>query len=146
MDKEIELRQWIDIADDDFGSAVHIAGTMYPVPYEIVCFHCQQAVEKYLKWFLVLHDIDPPKIHDLEELEKLCETILPDFSEIFEKCSLLTGYGVVSRYPSEMRIEKEDMDRALEYVKSIREFFTAHFPEQFTHIDAIHPEAGSNHG
>jgi hypothetical protein len=35
MDKKIELQQWIDIADDDFVSAVHIAGTMYPIPGRI---------------------------------------------------------------------------------------------------------------
>jgi HEPN domain-containing protein len=79
----------------------------------------------------VLHDIDPPRIHDLEELEKLCEKIVPEFSEILEKCSLLTGYSVASRYPSEMKIEKADMDRALEYAKSIREFFNIRFPDQF---------------
>jgi HEPN domain-containing protein len=131
MDKKTELKQWLEIANKDLSAAEFLAKTLYPAPYEIICFHCQQAIEKYLKWFLVLHDVDPPKIHDLEELEKLCEAILPQFSEIFEKCSLLTGYGVVSRYPSGMQLEKVDMDRALEYAKSIREFFNLKFPEQF---------------
>jgi HEPN domain-containing protein len=112
-------------------AADFIAKSMWPIPYEIICFHCQQAVEKYLKWFLVLHNIDPPKIHDLEELEKLCENILPDFSEILEKCAQLTGYGVVSRYPSDMQLEKEDMDRSLEYATAIQDFFRLRFPEQF---------------
>jgi HEPN domain-containing protein len=79
---------------------------MWPTPYEMVCFHCQQAVEKYLKWFLVLHDIDPPKIHNLIELEKLCEVIDHQFSMLYEKCGILTGYGVISRYPSDMKIGK----------------------------------------
>ena len=63
------------------------------------------AVEKYLKWFLILNDIEPPKIHDLEELEKLCEAIQPKFSDIYEKCSILSGYAVQSRYPNEMKVE-----------------------------------------
>jgi HEPN domain-containing protein len=131
MDKATELRQWIEIADKDLIAAEISAKNRCPILSEIICFHCQQAVEKYLKWFLVLHDIDPPKIHDLEELEKLYEKIIPEFSEILEKCSLLTGYSVVSRYPSEMKIEKMDMDRALEYAKFIRNFFSFRFPEQF---------------
>jgi HEPN domain-containing protein len=131
MDKETELKQWTEIADKDLAGAKLLAKTMYPTPYEIVCFHCQQAVEKYLKWFLVLHDVDPPKIHNLIELEKLCESFEPQFSELYEKCALLTGHSVASRYPSDMQLEKEDMDRALEYAKSIREFFSLKFPEQF---------------
>jgi HEPN domain-containing protein len=131
MDKQAELKQWIEIADSDLEAANHLAKNMRPAPYEIVCFHCQQAAEKYLKWFLVLHDREPPKIHDLEELEKLCETISPAFSVLLDKCSYLTVYGVLSRYPSEMRLEKEDMDRALEYAKLICEFVRAQAPGKF---------------
>jgi hypothetical protein len=53
MDKRAELKQWIEIADSDLDAANHLAKNMRPAPYEIVCFHCQQAAEKYLKWFLV---------------------------------------------------------------------------------------------
>ena len=59
MDKQTELNQWLEIADRDLTIADFSAKNMRPAPYEIICFHCQQAVEKYLKWFLVLHDIDP---------------------------------------------------------------------------------------
>ena len=126
MDKQAELQQWKEIADNDLNLADFSAKNMWPVPHAIICFHCQQAVEKYLKWFLVLHDIEPPKIHDLEELEKRCESIQPQFSMIYEKCSVLSGYAVQSRYPNEMRLEKQDTDKALECAKEIREFI-GHF-------------------
>jgi HEPN domain-containing protein len=131
MDKQAELQQWKEIADSDLNLAVFSAQNMWPVPYAIICFHCQQAAEKYLKWFLVLNDIEPPKIHDLAELKKICETIQPKFSLISEKCSLLTGYAVQTRYPSEARVEKQDMDKALENAKEIREFIRNLFPERF---------------
>jgi len=131
MDKESELQQWLELANNDLNLAIFSSANMWPTPYEIICFHCQQAVEKYLKWFLVLNDIEPPKIHDLEELEKLCETIEPQFSVIYEKCSVLSGFAVQSRYPNEIRLEKQDMDRALDYAKSIRDFIQALFPGQF---------------
>ena len=135
MDKKNELQQWKELADNDLRVADFSAQNMWPVPYEIICFHCQQAVEKYLKWFLVLHDFEPPKIHDLEELEKLCEAIQPQFSIIYEKCSVLSGYAVQSRYPTEMNIEKHDIDKALGYTKEIREFFCSLFPDQFSDIN-----------
>ena len=131
MDKQTELRQWIEIANNDLATAQYLAKNMQPVSYEIVCFHCQQAAEKYLKWVLVLHDIEPPKIHDLEELEKLCENINPQFETLFEKCAALTEYAVHTRYPDEKRLEKHDMDRALEYAKFIKDFVCRQFPEQF---------------
>jgi len=134
MDKQTELRQWLEIASSDLDTAQYLAKNMWPVSHEIVCFHCQQAAEKYLKWVLVLHDIDPPKIHDLEELGKLCENIAPQFESLYEKCSILTGYAVHSRYPSEKRLEKHDMDRALDYAKAIKEFVQAQFSEHFTGI------------
>jgi len=122
MDKQAELRQWLELADNDLALAEFASNKMWPVPYAIICFHCQQAVEKYLKRFLVIHDIDPPKIHDLEELLKLCIDINPQFSTIYEKCSTLSGYAVQTRYPNEISVEKHDMDKALLYTKSIREF------------------------
>jgi HEPN domain-containing protein len=81
VDKEFVL-PWITKADNDFLSARHLAKNMYPAPTEIVCFHCQQAAEKYLKSFLAYNDQEPPKIHDLVELAKLCGKIDADFLQI----------------------------------------------------------------
>jgi HEPN domain-containing protein len=36
-----------------------------PKQTEISVFHCQQCAEKALKAYLVAHELDPPKIHDL---------------------------------------------------------------------------------
>jgi HEPN domain-containing protein len=40
-------------------------------PYDTGLFHCQQAVEKYLKALLAAHDAVYPKIHDVTELASL---------------------------------------------------------------------------
>ncbi|NPU99936.1 MAG: HEPN domain-containing protein [Brevinematales bacterium] len=47
---------------------------------ESVCFHAQQAVEKYLKLFLVSREITPPKTHNIRLLLNECETLHSDFS------------------------------------------------------------------
>jgi len=131
MDKNTELRQWLEIADSDLTAAKYLSQYMQPISYEIICFHCQQAVEKYLKWFLVLNNIDPPKIHDLDELVKLCEEIYPNFESINKKCIILSEYAVHTRYPDEKKLLKTDMENALEYAKDVRDFLSEQFPQDF---------------
>lgn len=65
MDRLAEAREWQRLASMDLNAAEHLLN-MRPTPYEIICFHCQQSAEKYLKGYLVIHDITPPKIHDLD--------------------------------------------------------------------------------
>jgi HEPN domain-containing protein len=132
MDKQEEMRQWIAIADRDLLAARHMAQTMRPVQDEIICFHCQQCAEKYLKWVIVFYDIDPPKVHDLEHIGKLCETIEPRFSELYDKCVVLTRYGVLPKYPNEMQIDTEDTKRAISYAQTVRDFVRNQFPEYFS--------------
>ncbi|MEA3283008.1 MAG: HEPN domain-containing protein [Euryarchaeota archaeon] len=42
---------------------------------DTVCFHCQQAVEKYLKAFMVKHQIEFPKTHSVMTLINLCSKV-----------------------------------------------------------------------
>jgi HEPN domain-containing protein len=128
--KEI-VRQWVDLADKDLALAEHTAKTMLPVPYEMVCFHCQQFVEKYLKAFLVSKEQEPPYIHDLVKLAALCETENPDFRQIKQKCVILAEYGVQPRYPGGMQIIEEDMVRALHFATDIKIFIREKAPELF---------------
>jgi len=131
MPHEAEASRWIEFADRDLALAEHTAKTMWPIPYEIVCYHCQQFVEKYLKAFLVSKGQEPPYIHDLAKLAALCETENPDFGQIKQKCIILTEYGVQPRYPSYMEIIKEDMDRALHFATDIKTFMREKVSELF---------------
>jgi HEPN domain-containing protein len=129
MDREEIAKQWIELADKDLALAEHTAKTMWPTPHEIVCFHCQQFVEKYLKVFLVLKGQEKPYIHDLVRLTALCETENPDFGQIKQKCIILTEYGVQPRYPGGMEIIEEDMVRALRFAEDIKIFIRQKVPE-----------------
>lgn len=93
VDNEFVL-PWIQRADSDISSARHLAENMRPVPTEIVCFHCQQAVEKYLKAFLALNNMGSPKTHDLIELVKLCCKYDEDFFTLNPKCDFLLPFAV----------------------------------------------------
>jgi HEPN domain-containing protein len=130
VDKEFVL-PWLYKADNDYSTAEYLAQNMYPVPIEIVCFHCQQAAEKYLKCFLVYNDQEPPKIHDLIELIRLCGKINTDFLQLNLKCEYLTPFAVHIRYPSDIDLLNEDMLKALSCAKGIIEFVKSKMPELF---------------
>ena len=53
MDEKEISKEWFEIGDSDLASAEFLL-KMHPVPNEIICYHCQQAAEKYLKGFLAL--------------------------------------------------------------------------------------------
>ena len=131
MAHEEIVKQWIELADNDLALAEHTAKTMWPIPHEIVCFHCQQFAEKYLKAFLVSKGQEPPYIHDLAKLTSLCEVENPVFGQIKQKCIILTEYGIQPRYPGRMQIIEEDMVRALHFAADIKTFIQEKAPELF---------------
>lgn len=45
--------QWMKLANQDYGVAEHLFQTYYPKPYEIICYHCQQAAEKAIKGIII---------------------------------------------------------------------------------------------
>jgi len=124
MDELIQeqLHEWLRIAAQDLAVAEHLFNDMYPRPFEAICFHCQQSAEKYLKGFLVMNDIDPPKKHDLAALVKMCGELSADFSALAVECDFLTDYGVVPRYPRKIDIEEPQVRVALNYARRIRDF------------------------
>jgi len=121
MDKRLIL-EWFRFADTDLDTA-EVLLEYRPQHYEIICYHCQQSVEKYLKGYLIYKGIDnPPKIHYLDDLCEMCEKFNEKFSEIIKPCVILTDYGVQPRYPEEMLIEEHHVKQALEYARQIRDF------------------------
>lgn len=128
-----QAQEWQRFAAMDLNSAEYLIN-MYPVPLEIICYHCQQSAEKYLKGYLVLYGINPPKIHDLDELCKLCSKFSDTFKEIEDQCSDLTAYGIQPRYPMELVIEEQDMRQALYSSKMIRDFILALAPEMLPEV------------
>ena len=121
MDNLTSAKEWQRFAEMDLMSAEYLL-KMRPVPVEIICYHCQQSAEKYLKGYLVLHEMNPPKTHDLNQLQKLCANISDSFSDIADYCSDLTAYGVQPRYPMQLILEERDMQEAIISAKAIRDF------------------------
>ena len=66
------IQAWIRKAQHDLRSVEILLGCEEEdKPYDAVCFHCQQAAEKYLKAYLVFLDVDFPPTHNLARLIEL---------------------------------------------------------------------------
>ena len=121
MNNEQASKEWLDFAVMDYQSAEFLM-QMRPVPLEIVCYHCEQAAEKMLKGFLVYHNVDVPKTHDLGQLCELCGNIDSTFEDIIGICLDLSPYAVQVRYPFHIELEEIDMQSALNDCKVVMDF------------------------
>ena len=121
--KEMELVcKWYEKAKNDLIVAEHSFEDLYPRQIEISCYHCQQAIEKALKGFLLYNEIDPPKTHNLIMLCQMCMEIDDSFEEILDDCTELTSYGVITRYPNEVEITEAESKIAIRKSKEIHNF------------------------
>jgi HEPN domain-containing protein len=123
-----ETQLWINKANEDFRT-VEILLSVDDSPPAIICFHCQQSAEKYLKAFLVDNSIEFPRIHDL--LEILERIILPfdlSFSSIREPLENLMDYAVAPRYPDYLfDPTKKDALMAVKALNDIKYFILQKF-------------------
>jgi HEPN domain-containing protein len=94
------ISNWRDKADKDLLSAEHEL-SFSNVVTETVCFHCQQAAEKYLKAYLVFLGILFTKTHEIGELITKCESRDEEISALKEEADKLTDYAVEIRYPDD---------------------------------------------
>ena len=108
------VRQWREKAQSDW-KAVEILMGSEQCPADMVCFHCQQFVEKLLKAILTQHGIEAPKTHDLRRLIQLAEPFVPELAQLSDASDALTIHGVESRYPDDWRqIGPAEMNHAVE--------------------------------
>jgi HEPN domain-containing protein len=91
------LRQWVRKAEHDLEAVRRILAQQDGCPYDTACFHCQQAVEKYLKALLTLLGIHAARTHDLQ---KLIGELPPTMQAEFPVAAViaLNPYAVDVRY------------------------------------------------
>ena len=116
------VNKWINKAERDLLTAERELSFEEPIT-DTVCFHCQQTVEKYLKAFLVYHQVYFTKTHRIMDLLELCATIDSSFKDELEDADNLTDYAVEIRYP-DVWLEPgiEDAKEAFEIARKVKEF------------------------
>ncbi len=120
MNKELEIKQWIDKADSDLGAA-KILFIHLPNYKEAVAFHCQQAIEKYLKSYFVYLDHEFRPSHSLIYLLNQISQKDEFSEEYYQMVIKLEGFAVEFRYPNSKVIPTdEDLKEAIEIADKIR--------------------------
>jgi len=90
--------EWLAKAEEDYSVATGLLRRR-KIPADSICFHSQQAAEKFLKAILQEHNIPFGKTHDLEGLLRLCTTVFPQLTLLAADAQLLNDYAVRYRYP-----------------------------------------------
>src|SRR3990172_677004 len=114
------VRLWIESADHDLGTA-QITHLHIPKFRDTIAFHCQQAVEKYLKSYLLFLSVPFKRTHDLTFLLGLISKTEPVTDEIYDKAAELEDFAVEIRYPdSIIELTDHDIQRAIQIAKEFR--------------------------
>ena len=125
------IRQWVEKAEHDFTTAEHLLTLPEGCPFDVVCFHAHQCVEKYLKSLLTFRSVDFPKTHDLVVLLNLAggSTALGIGLTDVEP---LNRYPVEARYPGDWEeFTRQEAEEAVQLARKIRGAMRKHLPDVF---------------
>lgn len=92
-------QEWIQRGEADYVTVQQLLSTANPLLHNIICFHAQQCIEKYLKAWLQEANMPVPRTHNLEGLLALIVPTLPDWSDWQPDFKIITKYAVEPRYP-----------------------------------------------
>ena len=120
MDKIVdETKRWLRRADTDLRVAKKLLGEE---PW-VITFHAQQAVEKYLKAFLVYKQMRFRKTHDILELLELCIEVDKEFEKLMKlHLEKFKEYATEFKYPAYYEPTEEEAREAIETAEKVREF------------------------
>lgn len=104
--------------DHDLETAGQVLGAGRPL--DTACFHLQQAVEKHLKAFLALANIEYPHTHDLDELFDLCAGLTDALEPLRAQFSAFAPYAVQLRYYDVVSPNVGEVRAGLESVLALR--------------------------
>lgn len=110
---------WVEKAEGDVRTALRELAVQEHPNWDAVCFHAQQAVEKYLKALLITRGEAFPKTHDLRFLLDMVARHFPEWAEDREEVSWLSFSAVEARYPGQP-ITREEAERAVAVMQRSR--------------------------
>lgn len=117
-----EIKEWIEKADHDLGSA-KIIYLHLPDYFDTIAFHCQQAVEKYIKAVLVFYNTEFQRSHDLVYLLELLSSKIEIDEAKFRKAFILNNFGVQIRYPNKtIKLTKEELETAIQISEEFQSY------------------------
>jgi HEPN domain-containing protein len=110
---------WIETAKKDYRAAQILFE--HGADNSLVCFHCQQAIEKCFKGYLVKNNGVLVEGHGLVKLCKMCESYNRDFHVFLKDVALINEYYVETRYPADepMIVSNEETKECMAITEKI---------------------------
>lgn len=123
------VKNWLEKARRDLVTAKN--GLEYSEYFtDIICFHAQQAVEKYIKAYLIFHEIDFPKTHSIADLLLLAAQKDEAFLSMIDEANILTPYAIEIRYGESDPPSFEDATSAIDIAEQLRNFVFEKLPSE----------------
>jgi HEPN domain-containing protein len=113
-------------AEDDLAAARGMMekGLVYPW---IICFHAQQAAEKYVKAYLTIHGVEFPKTHDIGLLLKHVRSLDPTLAGLMADAVRLSPYAARIRYVAATpEVSVEQARKATDIALAVRSALSSH--------------------
>lgn len=121
---EILISEWLDFANEDLETAAYILKGEY-LYNRSICYHCQQAAEKYLKAYIIYLDLPLIKTHNIALLCEKIKEIDNNIMDIYNDATELTQYITGARYPDDFdQLTDSDSKAAYQIAFSVKEFVT----------------------
>lgn len=92
-------QEWVDKAEEDWDTLNVLFRSRRVSAPNVVCYHAQQCLEKYLKGRLVEAGVSYPRTHDLADLLDRVLAFEPSWSVFRADLDTITGYAADYRYP-----------------------------------------------
>ena len=125
-----ETQAWLRKACLDLKAAGHDLAASSPLLADAV-FHCQQAVEKSFKGFLMWHGVPFRKTHSLEELGEQCLDLDATLKGMVDRAVPLTEYAWKFRYPGDPEEPPlQEAQEALQIAQKVHLAIMARLPKQ----------------
>ena len=128
MDKDLVTETPFELFDKAESDVLiidsHIKNSNIPEnwKYDNICFHATQAVEKFLKGFIIDNSQDVRKSHDLGYLWSEAVKIDNKFNDIKNDCERLNNYTAWVRYSSHSPIEQHEFIAVIKSLKNVYSF------------------------
>ncbi len=124
-----EVREWLRKRTHDQRGVEIMLALDQPLT-DTAAFHCQQAVEKLLKAFLVFRSHPFERVHDLQVLVEECAKDDQAFALFMDAVEPLSAYAVRFRYRGPADPSIEEVKAALAVVEEVRVFVLSRLPSE----------------
>jgi len=114
-----KYNEWFIMAQKDLRSAKILFD--HDADNEIVCFHCQQTLEKYLKGYLIAVTGELQEGHNLLKLCKKGMQHDNEFNQFLKDMAFVNAFYIETRYPAldPLVVSKEDTEECFRIVDRV---------------------------